>query len=81
MNQQIEQYINEIVVDKDWDIDHNYEYIQINKNKYYGDGQGDFEKSSYDVTNKCLIDHIAYCREQIALAKNELKKRKLAKKL
>lgn len=81
MKYQIEQYLTEIVIDKDWGLDHNQDYVCTNRNKYYGDGQGDSENSSYDVTDKCLKDYINQCNEQITLAKLELKKRKLAKKI
>jgi hypothetical protein len=42
---------------------------------YYGDGQGDFEKSATQTDDECLKKYIMYCNEQVKIAKAELKRR------
>ena len=67
MRQQIEKYINSIIVD-----------VHYGDITYYGDGQGDFEQSSKNATEECLKNYIEYCKDQIQIAKTELKKYKRA---
>lgn len=43
---------------------------------FYGDGQGDFEKSGDDATVEVLVNYIVNCKEQIKIAE-EILERKL----
>lgn len=40
----------------------------ISKPYFLGDGEGDFEESSFNTTKSCLEEYIKHCNEQIALA-------------
>jgi len=72
MKRQITQYINSITVDHVLDSDYN----SIEQLQYMGDGVGDFENIGDDTTDNCLTQYIIYCKDQINLAKTELRKRK-----
>ena len=72
MTRPVEQYINSINRDTRWQLNSARDYVQTNQFQYYGDGAGDFEKSSNVTTVKCLNDYISYCSEQILLAQEAL---------
>lgn len=72
MKRQITQYINSINVEHVLDSDYN----SIEQLQYMGDGVGDFENIGDDTTENCLTQYIIYCKDQINLAKTELRKRK-----
>ena len=67
----IEKFITEIRLEQNM----NWDYTKSNEfYKYTGDGYGDFEKTSDDTTEKCLLDYIVECNRQIDLAEGALKK-------
>lgn len=65
----IENFINEIVVEKSCNIvtgDVKLNYI------FYGDGKADFEKRYHDAPKEIVEDYIQSCYNQIELAKKYL---------
>lgn len=47
----------------------------VTKIRYIGDGQGDFEEIADDAIEDVIIKYIEHCKEQLSLAKIELKKK------
>lgn len=72
MPRPIEKYINSIDRDIKWQLNSNMDYVQTSRFKYRGDGNGDFEESSYETTPQCLNEYISYCSEQIMMAQEAL---------
>ena len=72
-NKILTKYINEMYLDNYFDA---YRCDYVTKIRYVGDGQGDFEEIADDATEELIIKYIEHCKQQIALAKAELKKKK-----
>jgi hypothetical protein len=64
----IEKFINRITQDATHDNEFNTVWVF----RFFGDGLGDFEKSSLYTTQECLKNYIDDCKEQIKFAKQEL---------
>ena len=72
MKSKLEAYINAISVDKTF----NYNTATYDiKLKFYGDAEGDFEESSFEVDKMLVLNYILYCEEQIKLANEYLSKK------
>ena len=72
MKTKLEEYINAIHLDKTF----NYNTADYDtKLTFYGDGEGDFEESSFDVDKELVLDYINYCKEQIGKAEEHLRKK------
>ena len=64
------KYINEIIIRKVM----NKDYEEIDEFEFRGDGQGDFETSSNCTDEKCILDYIKHCEEQIVLSEKYLRR-------
>jgi len=72
MKSTLEHYINSIRKDKVFDS--KVSFKDLDEYTFYGDGQGDCEKSSNAISNLILLnDYIEYCEKQINLAKEYIK--------
>jgi len=67
MKSKLEKWINRVEIDK------TFNYTTTNYDtrlKFYGDGDGDFEESSFCIDKDLAIKYIDYCKEQIKLIKD-----------
>lgn len=71
-NKILTKYINELISDSFFDM---VRCDYVTKIRYLGDGQGDFEEIADDATEEVIIKYIEHCKQQIALANVELKKK------
>jgi hypothetical protein len=66
MKSKLEKWINRVEIDKTFNYTTTNYDIRL---KFYGDGEGDFEESSFCIDKDLVIKYIDYCEEQIKLAK------------
>ncbi|MFA6089712.1 MAG: hypothetical protein WC755_07670 [Candidatus Woesearchaeota archaeon] len=71
MKRQINKYINSIRKTKTYSRDYCEE---VDEYYFMGDGQGDFEDSSYSASKECTERYIEECLKQIEIAKEYLEK-------
>ena len=70
-NRTLTRYINSIVDDYYF----NDSGTRMPKLLYYGDGEGDFEKTGDDASEILLENYIQYCNKQLIIAEAALKRK------
>ena len=71
-NKILTKYINEMYLDNYFDA---YRCEMMSKIRYVGDGQGDYEEIADDAIDEIIVKYIQHCKQQISLAKTELKRK------